>query len=491
MEGNERLEAAYAAHLRGQWKARAQIIGVMGVIASPIIALADYLSNTQLALYQTDLSTWDVLQTRLLWIILPLALFPYSALRSRSEEFPVVVIGATSLYAVGNDLTFHLIGGGVTWVHGIVLIAHLVAIPSVLPFTRRERLAFYGINIAANIALLLSFNDRFSTEGGVILSGTILLALPFLVIPTVILDRSLREAFLLRNEAEESVERLARSRHQLSRASNSLMTSVGELEQSTGALAMVAEQARGESSRIASTTEQVAAGAQALARRAKESADQVSRTENEAGTISALVHQMESAIDEIGHAVTSASQTISGLDTRVRNVVGFAGDIQEIAAQTTILALNAGIEAARAGDQGRGFGVVAEEVRKLAEDTGDISTKIADLMTEIRHHMEAAVGGTGQIASRTEQFRASFFDARTALQNIRDSVALLEESIQASLSDASEQAGATEQISGGSVRVMEISREYAQMTEEVAATASTLSQLAIELEELLPREERG
>ena len=328
-------------------------------------------------------------------------------------------------------------------------------------------------------------------EGGVILSGTILLALPFLVIPTVILDHSLREAFQLRNEAEDSVERLAHSRRQLSRASNSLMTSVGELEQSTGALAMVAEQARGESSQIASTTEQVAAGAHALARRAQESADQVSRTESEAGTISALVQQMEGAIDEIGHAVTSASQTISGLDTRVRNVVGFAGDIQEIAAQTTILALNAGIEAARAGEQGRGFGVVAEEVRKLAEDTGDISTKIADLMSEIRQHMEAAVGGTGQIASRTDQFRASFFDARTALQNIRDSVALLEESIQASLSDASEQAGATEQISGGSARVMEISREYAQMTEEVAATASTLSQLAIELEELLPREERG
>ncbi|MCB0221345.1 MAG: hypothetical protein KDH09_16735 [Chrysiogenetes bacterium] len=489
MKASERLKADYVAHLRSQWQARARIICYMGFVASPAIAFADFLFSSQLGLY-SDFTVGELVLLRMSWVVIPLLTYVYTFYRSEAREFPVVIIAVTSAYAMGNDLNFHILGGGGTWVHGVVFVAHLVAIPAVLPLTSKQRAGFYIANLAASVMFMILFSTQLGMSGALVHSGLILLVFPFLVIPAVILDRSLREAFQLRTEAAESVERLARSRRQLSRASNSLMTSVGELEQSTGALAMVAEQARGESSQIASTTEQVAAGAQALARRAKESADQVSRTESEAGTISALVHQMESAIDEIGHAVTSASQTIGGLDSRVRNVVGFAGDIQEIAAQTTILALNAGIEAARAGEQGRGFGVVAEEVRKLAEDTGDISTKIADLMSEIRQHMEAAVGGTGQIASRTEEFRASFFDARTALQNIRDSVALLEESIQASLSDASEQAGATEQISGGSVRVMEISREYAQMTEEVAATASTLSQLAIELEELLPRDEQ-
>lgn len=478
----------YEAHLRAQWHSRAQIICLMGIVATPAIAFADYLLSTQLGIYADAIVGIDTTLLRLVWVLLPLVLLAYTAVRSDRPEFPNIALAATCAFAMGNDLTYHLIGGGITWVHGVVYVAHLVAIPSVLPLSSRQRVAFYAANIVGTIVFLFAFNPATGLMRPTVLSVLVLLALPFIAIPSVILDRSLRQAFSLHHAAKDSHVELDHSRERILRASRSLMTSVSELEQSTGALAMVAEQARGESSRIATTSEQVSAGAQALTQQAQQSADQVRRTEGEAETIGELVQEMEQAIAEISKAVSNAISTISGLDSRVRNVMGFVADIQEIAAQTTILSLNAGIEAARAGDQGRGFGVVADQVRKLAEDTGEISTQIADTMAEIRDHMAAAVDGTGQVATQTTQFRDRFFSARNALQNIRDSVTLLEESVRASLSDANEQAGATDQISQGSARVLEISREYAQMTEEVAATSSTLSQLAIELEELLPRQ---
>lgn len=109
------------------------------------------------------------------------------------------------------------------------------------------------------------------------------------------------------------------------------------------------------------------------------------------------------AINKVSSTVLETAEKIRNLKDKSTEISGSAGLIAEVADQTNLLALNAAIEAARAGEHGRGFAVVADEVRKLAERTGDTTAQITNMITEIQKEIEIAVSAMEQTLPQVEK----------------------------------------------------------------------------------------
>ena len=128
-----------------------------------------------------------------------------------------------------------------------------------------------------------------------------------------------------------------------------------------------------------------------------------------------VVSDVSSEIERVAGAVAQSAQLIAALGERSGEISGIVGVIREIADQTNLLALNAAIEAARAGEQGRGFAVVADEVRKLAERTAGATSQITTLITMIQDETQQAITS---IRAGSEQAHAGAQSARRAAESL-------------------------------------------------------------------------
>jgi len=190
-------------------------------------------------------------------------------------------------------------------------------------------------------------------------------------------------------------------------------------------------------------------------------------------------------LNDIKAKTEATSQRISALSDRSQQVGKIIVTIREIAEQTNLLALNAAIEAARAGDQGRGFGVVANEVRKLAERTKRSTEDITELIEGMQNSTSSAVMATEETLKSVEDGNREAFLARQVFANISEQVSDTSDAIKQIHVSCQQQDGATGQIAAAMNQINAGMKQTVVAVEQTAASSSGLKDTAQRLKRLV------
>jgi methyl-accepting chemotaxis protein len=217
---------------------------------------------------------------------------------------------------------------------------------------------------------------------------------------------------------------------------------------------------------------------------ASESSQHSSKLASEgASVIQATVDGMT----RISERVKSTAVVIESLGIRSDQIGAIVGTIEDIADQTNLLALNAAIEAARAGEQGRGFAVVADEVRALAERTTRATREIGEMIKAIQKETKIAVQsmeeGVAEVARGTEDAAKS----GDALQGILHQISEVTQQIHQIATAAEEQTATTSEISSNMHKITETFSKVAKASHETTAETNNLNKLSEELQDTVRR----
>lgn len=191
-----------------------------------------------------------------------------------------------------------------------------------------------------------------------------------------------------------------------------------------------------------------------------------------------VVHSAIREVNFIAETVESASGYVKALGQESEKIGNIVTAINEIAEQTNLLALNAAIEAARAGEHGRGFAVVADEVKKLAERTSMSTTEIGDMIRTVREGVKKTVEAMEKAKEKVITGVQFSSEAQTALQNIIGSIEDLYGSIDQVGAAIEEMSATTNEISRDIIEISVVTRQTLSSSQDIAGSATAMSQLA-------------
>ena len=244
------------------------------------------------------------------------------------------------------------------------------------------------------------------------------------------------------------------------------------------------ESQSGSATQVASTMREISERADEIANNASD-ASKLTEDSNQAA-IAGNVRMIESVASakKAAQAVLDSSQTIAELETNIKSIHGVTNIIREIADQTNLLALNAAIEAARAGEQGRGFAVVADEVRKLAEKTQASTTEIGQRIDEISmitaeavNRMEVASTEVDTSVSRVESEISVLDEIAQKTQATMEMVKVISKSVQ-------DQATASQEVAANIQRISDLASSNTRDIQDAHQASVNLDSLAQELNEI-------
>lgn len=294
------------------------------------------------------------------------------------------------------------------------------------------------------------------------------------------------------SQTASSAEELTASAEQTTKATEQIAASIQNIASGT--------ETQVESANNSSTAmNEMAIGIQQIAETSSSVSESAIATTREANSGNESLQRMIQQMDVINDAVTDSSIGVKKLGELSKEIGNIISVITGIADQTNLLALNAAIEAARAGEHGKGFAVVADEVRKLAEQSKESADQIAGLITQIQNDTNQAVQvmevGTTEVATgklivdetgkRFEKILISIEQVTAQIQEvsaISEEMSASTEQVNASIGEmaniAQHSAENTQNVAAGS-------EEQLASMEEIAASATNLSKMAEDLEEIV------
>ncbi len=197
---------------------------------------------------------------------------------------------------------------------------------------------------------------------------------------------------------------------------------------------------------------------------------------------SAIVNKSVDEVNEIAKTVQKSSEFVKDLGNQSEKIGQIVNVINDIADQTNLLALNAAIEAARAGEQGRGFAVVADEVKKLAERTGKSTQEIAAMIGSIKSGVDSAVRAMDEASQKVKVGVELSSEAGTALHEIVSRASNLQSMVQQIAAAIEEMNSTTDEIARDIEQVAAVTKESSNSAEQVTHAANELSSLSVKLE---------
>jgi methyl-accepting chemotaxis protein len=271
----------------------------------------------------------------------------------------------------------------------------------------------------------------------------------------------------------------------VSQAAGEVSSAVTELHSTAQNMVRGTDKVSSQASTVATAGEEMASTSQDIASNCNSAAES-SRHANQLATSGAeIVQGTVDGMARIAERVRATAENVENLGNRSNEIGAIVGTIEDIADQTNLLALNAAIEAARAGEQGRGFAVVADEVRALAERTTRATKEIGSMIKAIQAETRQAVASMETGVSEVERGTEEASRSGGALQEILSQINEVTTQINQIATAAEEQSSTSREISNNMHMITQVVQETARGTHATANSADQLASLATDLKNLV------